>query len=216
MDDDSVKTRLTVVGLGGIGSNLVELLVPALEKIGVAIEISLMDGDIVEEHNLGHQRYTSKDIGEKKVMCLTRRFENLSNVKLIPITENLRAVSQLVDSEMVIVCVDRPEPRRLVHGSVQVWLDLRCSGDGYVALSSDSDCELVEMMTPDHEPKSCQISGALEIGNIEFGFAVASAIGAQWAVQKIRKLITPTEMLGSITYGQLKFPDTSDKMELKQ
>ena len=59
MDDDSVKTRLTVVGLGGIGSNLVELLVPALEKIGVAIEISLMDGDIVEENNLGHQRYTS-------------------------------------------------------------------------------------------------------------------------------------------------------------
>ena len=79
MDDDSVKTRLTVVGLGGIGSNLVELLVPALEKIGVAIEISLMDGDIVEEHNLGHQRYSSKDVGEQKVMCLTRRFENLSN-----------------------------------------------------------------------------------------------------------------------------------------
>lgn len=216
MDDDSVKKRLTVVGLGGIGSNIVELLVPALEKIGVAIEISLMDGDIVEEHNLGHQRYTSKDIGEQKVRCLTRRFENLSNVKLIAITENLRTASQLVDSEMVIVCVDRPEPRRLVHNSVPVWLDLRCSGDGYVALSSDSDCKLVEMMTPDHEPKSCQISGALEIGNIEFGFAVASAIGAQWAVQKIRKLITPTEMLGSITYGQLKFPDTSDKMELEQ
>ena len=38
-----LKKRLTVVGLGGIGSNLVELLVPALEKIGVAIEISLMD-----------------------------------------------------------------------------------------------------------------------------------------------------------------------------
>ena len=47
MDNDSVKTRLTVVGLGGIGSNLVELLVPALEKIGVAMEIYLMDGDIV-------------------------------------------------------------------------------------------------------------------------------------------------------------------------
>ena len=216
MDNDSVKTRLTVVGLGGIGSNLIELLVPALEKIGVAMEIYLMDGDIVEEHNLGHQRYTSKDIGEHKVMSLVRRFEDLNNVKLTPITENLRTASQLVDSEMVIVCVDRPEPRRLVHNSVPVWLDLRCSGDGYVALSSDSDCELVTMMTPNHEPKSCQISGALEVGNIEFGFAVASAIGAQWAVQKIRKLITPTEVLGSITYGQLKFPDISNKMELKQ
>ena len=158
----------------------------------------------------------SKDIGEQKVICLARRFENLSSVKLIPITENLRDASQLIDSDMVIVCVDRPEPRRLVHDSVSTWLDLRCSGDGYVALSSESDCELVTMMTPDHEPKSCQISGALEIGNIEFGFAIASAIGAQWAVQKIRNLITPTEMLGSITYGQLKFPDTSDKMELKQ
>ena len=62
-------------------------------------------------------------------------------------------------------------------------------------------------MTPDHEPKSCQVDGALDSGNLEFGFAVAAAYGAQWALQQWRGHAAPTQSMGSLTYGALRFPE---------
>jgi hypothetical protein len=88
-------------------------------------------------------------------------------------------------------------------------MDVRCSGDGWLVLSSQSPPALLERMTPDHEPKSCQVEGALEAGNLEFGFAVAAAIGAQWALQQWRGKPTPVQSMGSITYGALGFPEVS-------
>ena len=106
-----------------------------------------------------------------------------------------------------MVCVDRPEPRRLVHGLDTRWLDVRCSGDGWMALSSDSHPALLARMTPDHEPASCQVAGALDAGNLEFGFAVAAAFGAQWALQTWRGQTAPVQSMGSLTYGALSFPE---------
>jgi len=40
---------LTIIGAGGIGSQTVDLLVPALRRIDAQCEIIVMDGDIVEE-----------------------------------------------------------------------------------------------------------------------------------------------------------------------
>ena len=109
----------------------------------------------------------------------------------------------------MVVCVDRPEPRRLVHKLDIPWLDLRCSGDGHVALSSQSLPALVERMTPDHAPASCQVPGALNAGNLEYGFASAAAFGAQWATQLWRGRPAPVQSMGSLTYGALSFPEVS-------
>ena len=65
-------------------------------------------------------------------------------------------------------------------------------------------------MTPDHEPKSCQIEGALENGNLEFGFAVAAAFGAQWVIQTLRKQEPPGQSMGSLTYGAFNFPTVGE------
>ena len=51
--------------------------------------------------------------------------------------------------------------------------------------------------------------GAIENGNIQFGFAAVAAIGAQWAIQKIRMIrghdsMTPKFSMGYLTYGQMK------------
>ena len=207
---DGPSKKLLLVGAGGIGTNLVELLVAALRRVNLSGSIALMDADTVEAGNLGHQRYTQEDIGQAKVTCLAKRLDDENSpLRVHGEAVNMRTAEQLQGYDMVVVCVDRPEPRRLVHALDQPWLDLRCSGDGWVVLSSHSSSELLERMTPDHEPKSCQVEGALDSGNLEFGFAVAAAYGAQWALQQWRGHTAPTQSMGSLTYGALRFPEVN-------
>ena len=209
---------LTIIGAGGIGSQTVDLLVPALRRIDAQCEIIVMDGDIVEEKNLGHQKYSSDDIGKAKVECLAAKYNSLDNssVSVIGISENFRNIEQVKNSDYVIICVDRPEPRRLVHSLGIPWIDLRCGGDGYLVLSSDSQHALVAHMTPDHEPKSCQHEGALNIGNLEFGFAISASYGAQWALQQLRDSPSPIQAMGSMNFGQLSFPEIRQTKEATQ
>jgi len=207
-----LRRKIAVIGVGGIGTTLLELVIPALNRINLDAEITLMDGDVVEASNLGHQRFTQEQIGMYKVSALSSRHtERGGHVKLIPITENLRTAEQLLGYDLVVVCVDRPEPRRLVHALDVPWIDLRCSGDGWMILSSDSDSNLVAQMTPDHQPMSCQVEGALDAGNLEFGFSVAGTFGAQWLVQNLRGRSGPVQSMGSLTYGGFEFPKQQKK-----
>ena len=57
MSMDIRRPVLTIIGAGGIGSQTVDLLIPALRRIKLECEIIIMDGDIVEDTNLGHQKY---------------------------------------------------------------------------------------------------------------------------------------------------------------
>ena len=210
MNEERSPRNLLLVGAGGIGTQLTELLVPALRRVNLQGSITLMDGDIVEATNLGHQRYTEDDIGSAKVSAIAKRLDDEnSSLRVKAIVENLRTAEQLDGYDFVVVCVDRPEPRRLVHQLDIPWLDLRCSGDGHVALSSQSLPALVERMTPDHAPASCQVPGALDAGNLEYGFASAAAFGAQWATQLWRGRPAPVQSMGSLTYGALSFPEVS-------
>ena len=212
MEEESLTKKVLVVGAGGIGTTFVDLLVPALERTALNAEITLMDGDVVEASNLGHQRFTQEQIGMYKVSALSSRHTGRGeHVELIPITDNLRTAEQLLGYDLVVVCVDRPEPRRLVHSLDVPWIDLRCSGDGWMILSSDSDRALVEQMTPDHQPMSCQVEGALDAGNLEFGFSVAGTFGAQWLVQNLRGRSGPVQSMGSLTYGSFEFPKQQKK-----
>ena len=211
VNTESTVKRMALIGVGGIGTNLIELLIPALQRLGLDAQITLMDGDVVEAGNLGHQRYTEGDLGLKKVEALASRWVGQGiGIEVVACAENLRQSHQLEGYDLVVACVDRPEPRRLVHATGTPWLDLRCGGDGYVMLSSESSQHLVNHMTPDHEPMSCQHPGALEDGNLEFGFAVAAAYGAQWVVQHLRGNQPPVQAMGSLTYGAFNFPAVSE------
>ena len=73
MYEKTSQKSVLIIGAGGIGTTVVDLLVPALERIQLGARITLMDGDTVEASNLGHQNYSPADIGEKKVSCLSRK-----------------------------------------------------------------------------------------------------------------------------------------------
>ena len=199
--------RILIVGAGGIGGLTFDLVVPALEKVGQKCSITIMDGDTVEASNLGHQRFSSADIGSFKTTSLVQKYESFKNVNCASDTENLRVKEQLQNFDYIIIGVDRPHPRRLVHATDVPWIDLRSTGDGHVYFTNDSDPALVTMMTPDHEPASCQIAGAIAAGNIQFGYVNAAAAAATWLMGQLRNQPPLRERMSSIMFGELKFPE---------
>ena len=204
---DEREARILIVGAGGIGGMVVELISPALNKIEKNCTIEIMDGDIVEESNLGHQRFGYKDIGKRKTDVLAGRFDDLEFVNVQSNPMNLREKGQLEGYDFVIIGVDRPHPRRLVHATNVPWIDLRSTGDGHVYFTNNSDPALVAMMTPDHEPASCQIAGAIAAGNIQFGYVNAAAAAATWLMGQLRNQPPLRERMSSIMFGELKFPE---------
>ena len=207
--DNSEKIKILVVGLGGIGSQLTELVVPALNISQFNVELNFMDGDIVDNNNLAHQRFSSEDEDSPKVEVLQQRYQRYEHVKTIAHNNNLTSQSQLADYDIIVVAVDRQEPRNLVHGSDAHWVDLRCQGDGWLLIDSDTNRSIVSSIPNNKQPVGCQLPGAIESGNIEFGFAAVAALGAQWVMQKIRMLAghnskTPKFSMGYLTHGQMK------------
>ncbi len=214
------KMKCLLIGAGGIGSQLLDLLIPALtagdmvKRMG-GVQIDIMDDDRVEVANLAHQRHEPRMVGRLKVDSLAECLAPYlsTSLSLTPMPEKLLVASQLDGYDLIVVAVDRPAARALVHAHAEQWLDLRCSGDGYMAMDYELEPELVTHMTPlDQEPASCQYPGAVESGNVQFGYAAAAAHGAQWLIQKMRASIgepsrpTPARMF-SLTYGELGFPE---------
>ena len=211
--------RILIIGVGGIGSQLLDLLIPAFtagdmaERLG-GIQIHIMDDDRVEFLNIAHQRHEPRMVGRLKVDSMAERLAPFMSpaLSLTTIPEKLLNPSQLEGYDLVVVAVDRPAARNLVHTHADQWLDLRCSGDGYMAMDYEMESKLVTQMTPlNQAPASCQYPGSVESGNIQFGYSAAAAHGAQWIIQKMRTSLgepsrpTPSRMF-SLTYGELGFP----------
>ena len=208
---------ITIVGAGGIGSNLLPHLARALsageliENIG-PVRIRIIDGDIVEHGNLQHQNFTTNDVTSFKTDSIVNSLKHLESqfLQIESITENIRGPMHIVDSDLVIVAVDSMLVRRLVHRYVDYWLDLRCQGDGYIALDYRIDPVDVTKLTPlDSESASCQIPGAIESGNIQFGHLLAGAHGSQWVIQFLRIIAgevaasLPAPQTANISFGTL-------------
>ena len=207
--DNSDNVKLLVVGLGGIGSQLTELIVPALDMSGLNLELNLMDNDVVDESNLAHQRFSREDKNSHKVEALQQRYQRYEHVQTIAHKNNLTMQSQLEGFDIIVVAVDRQEPRNLVHRSDAHWVDLRCQGDGWLLIDSDTNRSILDKIPNNKQPIGCQLPGAIENGNIQFGFAAVAALGAQWVIQKIRMIrglnsMTPKFSMGYLTHGQMK------------
>ena len=80
--------RVLLVGAGGIGSHLTDLLCRGLH--GHALDLTLMDGDVVEERNLAHQRFQPNDIGQAKADVLAETHAKTIKPKpdVMPRTKN--------------------------------------------------------------------------------------------------------------------------------
>jgi molybdopterin/thiamine biosynthesis adenylyltransferase len=221
------RTRILIIGAGGIGGLLTNHVTRAFAFSGLTeltghLEVHLMDGDVVEERNLPHQPFSRQDVTTPKPTAIYRHLWSIDiltkivgdPVTVIPRLHNFSAETDLSHYDLVVVAVDREEPRHLVHTNAKHWLDLRARGDGFVMWSSQDDPRVLDNLPklPEGTSTSCQLDEAVETGNIQFGFALAAAHGAQWIVQWLRGESTPSGMMYSIHMGELPLPEISQEL----
>ena len=219
-----MSTQILIIGVGGIGSLLTEHVTRAIAFSGLNeqadnLEITLMDGDVVESRNLPHQQFDHQDLSTHKVVATKHRIgtaglTSVSGINVIAVAENFSNKTDLSMYDLVIVAVDREEPRNIVHLNAKQWLDLRARGDGFVMWSHQDDLHVLNSLPklPVGTSTSCQLEGAVQNGNIQFGFALAAAHGAQWVVRWLRGASTPSGKMYSIHMGELPLPETIQEL----
>ncbi|MDP6333650.1 MAG: ThiF family adenylyltransferase, partial [Candidatus Poseidoniaceae archaeon] len=107
------KMKCLLIGAGGIGSQLLDLLIPALtagdmvKRMG-GVQIDIMDDDRVEVANLAHQRHEPRMVGRLKVDSLAERLAPYlsTSLSLTPMPEKLLVASQLDGYDLIVVAVD--------------------------------------------------------------------------------------------------------------
>lgn len=102
------STPMHVIGVGGVGSHVVELTRMQLGKRG----ITLYDGDIVEAHNPPSQQFTRDHIGLPKVEALRMQAEIWSDGN-VPIHTNFDMVKEPIPlAGIVFLCLDNMQARK--------------------------------------------------------------------------------------------------------
>ena len=224
---DLYDYEIAVIGAGGIGSSMLHALVPALHRGELlrnlrTVRIRVYDSDRVDESNLAHQKFNYDDVGAYKVRAIENHLNQFTNgrLRLETCPWDVRESSDMSPADLTIVAVDSAEARRVVHASDTVFLDLRCLGDSFIALDTSVDSDFVSKMTPDQKSKSCQYDDAIESGNIQFGYLIAAAHGAQWVLQTLRwwtgqdQAMPPPPQSASITLGTLgRMPEGESDIE---
>jgi len=224
---DTYDYEIAIIGAGGIGGHLCSVLVPALHR-GELLEstkritVRVYDSDEVTKGNLAHQRFNYNDVGMHKVTAIERSLCQFTGdrLRLVACPWDVRDASDMTPADLIVVAVDSATARRVTHSSGTTFLDLRCLGDGYIAFDSSVDPEFVTSMTPDQPARSCQHEDAISSGNIEFGFLIAAAHGAQWVLQSLRWMtgqtlaLPPYAQTANITFGTLsRLPEAEEKLE---
>jgi len=219
--------EIAIIGAGGIGGHLLSVLVPALHRGELLestkrISIRVYDSDEVTRENLAHQRFDYNDVGMHKVTAIERSLCQFTGdrLRLVACPWDVRDASDMTPADLIVVAVDSAVARRVAHSSGTTFLDLRCLGDGYIAFDSSVDPDFVTSMTPDQPARSCQHEDAISSGNIEFGFLIAAAHGAQWVLQSLRWMagqtlaLPPYAQTANITFGTLsRLPEAEEKLE---
>ena len=156
------RLRVGIVGLGSVGCIVAE----AMARIGVA-QITLIDPDKVEEHNLDRLLYgTVKDIGRLKVELASEAIHRNSaadriRVSTLPTSvHNSEAYNAALDCDIIFSCVDRPLPRDVLNYIAQAHLIPVI--DGGVSVETDRSKDRLfsahwraHMVTPYHQCLRC-------------------------------------------------------------
>lgn len=132
-----------VVGCGGTGSHLLELLARVLyDRTAAAERVTLLaiDGDTVEPRNLHRQRFSARDLGANKVQALTARLNAAYGLKMqavpdmatAPLLQHLGPGSGRLG--LLVGCVDTAHARRVLAGALgrngwRLWID--CGNEEY-------------------------------------------------------------------------------------
>lgn len=112
-----------VVGLGGIGSHLVEPLARFLACNASPPAVVLVDGDSFTEHNRSRQRATTHELGMNKAAVhasrLSREFPSLVVSARESYVDDRNVRTTVVEGACVFSCVDNHATRKLLCDTVR-------------------------------------------------------------------------------------------------
>jgi molybdopterin/thiamine biosynthesis adenylyltransferase len=182
------RSKVTVVGLGGLGS--VSALFLALAGVGT---LRLVDQDTVELNNLHRQAlYSLSDIRYPKVEAAARRIREINpGVKTEPFPENLGADnigSIIADSDCVVDGLDNMRTRYVVNRyCVDQKIPFVFGGaiglEGNVAVFKSPETPCLECVLPglgDTDLPTCEVRGVLG--------ATTGIVGAIQAMETVKVL----------------------------
>jgi len=124
-----VPNSVYIVGCGGTGAYVIANLARFLSAQKSKTRLVLMDGDTVEEKNLGRQHFVGADIGKNKAEALAERYSYAFGLEIVVIPRDIESVKDLSvykeikSPEFVITCVDNNATRRIVND----WFNI-CDG----------------------------------------------------------------------------------------
>ena len=165
------RLRVGIVGLGSVGSIVAE----AMARIGVT-RITLIDPDVVEEHNLDRLLYaTTRDIGIRKVQIASEaigRNSTADSVDVIALPNSIHdteAYRAALDCDVIFSCVDRPLARDVLNYIAQAHMIPVI--DGGVSVETDASKDSLfsahwraHLVTPYHQCMRC--SGQYNSSNV--------------------------------------------------
>lgn len=193
-DPDRTNASVTIVGCGGIGS----FTALALAKLGVQ-RLTLVDYDVVEEHNIPNQLFGHGDLGLTKVRSLADISDVLGGEAKWDCRDH-RLQDGVPLSDVVISALDSMHARKdlweLVKGKPQcrLFLDARLAGQAIVLYA-------VRPMNPDdqagyeatlYSDKEAADDPCTARAVIDVGFAVASLLTRAVRKHYAREEPTPT------------------------
>lgn len=105
-----LSKSIQIVGIGGIGSPTAYLLA----KLGIR-DLTLIDFDTVETHNVGSQFYSLEDVGRPKVEALQERIKRELGFEANIINEK---ISELPKSDITIFATDSMDSRIQLYKTI--------------------------------------------------------------------------------------------------
>lgn len=127
VDPARLTMPIEIVGVGSIGG----WSALALCKLGCE-DVTVLDGDVVDEHNVGSQIYSSSDIRMAKVTALANKVSLLTESRLLPVASMWDERIDL-KGEIIIGAVDSMDARERLYKYLlgrPVWLvDGRMAGN---------------------------------------------------------------------------------------
>ena len=177
------RIKVLVVGVGGTGAVVARELASfskQLKMIGEKpLDITLCDGDIVSEHNIGKQmNFYDSDINQNKAVVLASRINRSIGTDVKAIGEYLSVDSRLNPYDFIIGCVDSIEARWIINDHTKkdgvYWIDCGNSkNSGQIIISNvKQGYNSVVDLYPDAEDNSSEPSCSAYQSLREQSFAV--------------------------------------------
>ena len=200
------KSRVAVVGLGGLGT--ISALYLTLAGVG---DLRLIDQDTVELSNLHRQvLYTPDDLNYPKVEVCAKRLQKTNPlIKVEPVTENLNSgnVDELLSGmDCVVDGLDNMRTRYVVNracvrSGIPYVFGAAVGLEGNLSVFATPETACLECVLPGVEDdllSTCDVRGVLG--------ATAGIIGTMQAMETIKVLTG----IGSSLKGKLMVCDFSD------